>query len=362
MKGEQVGVGSRRVAVAALVLALAACGRVGPPVAPQLREPRPVTELSGVGAEGRIDLSWVNPARRVDSSVIRDLAVVHVFRTEDAGTGEPKTALRTRGQIAGYDEVATVRLADPAPATVDGARVSLADRQALTYGRRYTYVVLVEDAQGRVSPPSARFSVAYIAPPAAPEHLQATPGEGEVVLRWTAPDRLIDGGPIQGALSYEIERGAGGEDATRTITALSGPETTFTDRGLVNDQTYSYAVRALRSDGGGRARGPLSASVSATPLDRTAPAPPRDVVAIVTGGDVRLSWTASPDADVARYVVYRTDQRGMVTRVGSTVAPSTNLVDRGVPPGGYRYAVTAQDASARANESPRSSEVSVTIP
>ncbi len=351
----------RLVGAAALGLALVACGRVGPPVAPQLREPRPVTELSGVGSEGRIELSWVNPTRRVDSTVVRDLAVVHVFRTEDAGTGEPKSALRTRGQIAGYDEMATIRLADPAPATVDGSRVTLADRQALAYGRRYTYVILVEDAQGRVSPPSARLSVAYIAPPAAPGNLEATAGEGEIVLRWTAPERLVDGSPVQGAIGYEIVRGTGG-DAARTITSLPGGETTFTDRGLVNDQAYAYAVRAVRSDAGGRALGPLSAQVTATPLDLTAPAPPRELVAVAAGGDVRLSWTASPDADVARYVVYRADTRGVVTRVGSTVPPSTTLVDRAVSPGRYRYAVTAQDASARANESARSNEVSVTVP
>jgi hypothetical protein len=351
-----------RLVGAALALALVACGRVGPPVAPQFREPRPVEELRGVGGDGRIELSWLNPTRRADSSVIRDLAVARVFRAEDAGTGEPRSALRTRRQIAGYDEIATIRLADPAPATVDGSRVALVDGQGLTYGRRYTYVVLVEDAAGRVSPPSARLSVVYIAPPAAPAHLEATAGEGEVVLRWTAPDRLVDGSPLRGAISYEIARGTGAEGALGTILAPAGGETTFTDRGLVNDQAYSYAVRALRREAGGRALGPLSARVAATPLDLTAPAPPRELVAVVTGKDVRLAWTASPDADVARYVVYRTDTRGAVVRAGSAVPPSATLVDREVPPGRYRYAVTAQDRSARANESIHSNEVSVTVP
>ena len=331
-------------------------------MAPQLREPAPVAELTGVGSEGRIELHWVNPTRRVDGSVVRDLAIVHVFRTEDVGAGEPKSALRSRGQIAGYDEIATVRLADPAPATVDGSRVTLADREGLTYGRRYTYVVLVEDGQGRVSPPSARLSVVYIAPPRAPANLEAAAGEGEVVLRWTAPDRLVDGGPIHGVIGYEILRRTGAADVGGPISAFPARETAFTDRGLVNDQAYSYAVRAVRSDAGGRALGPLSARVTATPLDLTAPRPPSDLVAVVAAGDVRLSWTASPDADVARYVIYRVGTGGTVVRVGSTVPPSTTLVDRNVPPGDYRYAVTAQDASARANQSARSNEASVTVP
>ena len=356
---------SRLALAAGLVVVLAACGRVGPPGAPQLREPRPATELSATTGEGVIELSWVNPSRRVDNTTLRDLALVHLFRSEDSGAGEPRSALRSRGQIAGYEEVATVRLTAPAPATVDGARVALADRHGLTYGRRYTYAILVEDAQGRLSPPSARLSVAYIAPPAAPTDLEATAGEGEVALRWRPPERLVDGDPVPGAISYEIVRsigGADGEGGPRTITALPAGGVTYTDRGVVNDQAYSYAVRAVRADRGSPARGPLSAAVTATPLDLTPPAPPRDLVAVVAGADVRLSWAPSPDADVARYVVYRTDERGVTTRVGSATPPSTTLVDRGVPPGRYRYAVTAQDGSARANESPRSGDASVAVP
>ena len=352
----------RLVGAAAIVLVLAACGRVGPPVAPQLREPQPATQLTAVAGEGLIELSWINPTRRVDNSVIRDLVLVRVFRAEDSGSGEAKSALRSRGQIAGYDEIATVRLAAPAPATVDGSRVVLPDRQGLAYGRRYTYVLLVEDGQGRLSPPSARLSVMYIAPPAPPEHVEATAGEGEVQLRWKAPDRLVDGSPVQGAITYEVARATGTEGPSRAITAAPVGDTAFTDRGLVNDQAYAYAVRALRTDGSGRARGPLSSPVTATPLDITPPAPPRDLVAVVAGADVRLSWAASPDPDVARYVVYRTDARGAVTRVGSAVPPSTTLVDPSVPPGSYRYVVTAHDASARANESAHSDEARVTVP
>lgn len=334
---------------------------MGPPVAPQLREPRPATDLTGTAGDGFIELSWLNPTRRVDNSVVRDLALVHVFRAEDSGLSEPKAAVRSRGQIAGYDEIATVRLEAPAPATVDGSRIVLPDRQGLQYGRRYTYAVLVEDAQGRLSPPSARLSMMYLVPPAAPEDLRAEAGEGEVRLRWAPPSRLADGSPATGALSYEVTR-TGPEGAARTITPGPLSDATFTDHGLVNDQTYTYAVRALRTDAGATARGALSAPVTATPQDLTPPSPPRDLVAVIAAGDVRLSWAASPEPDVARYVIYRADGRGALTRIGSTVAPVTTFVDRAVPPGAYRYAVTAQDRSARANESAPSNSVDALVP
>jgi hypothetical protein len=51
-----------------------------------------------------------------------------------------------------------------------------------------------------------------------------------------------------------------------------------------------------------------------------------------------------------------------LARIGSTAAPSTVFVDAGVPPGRYRYTVTARDGGARANESARSNEVTVSVP
>jgi hypothetical protein len=42
--------------------------------------------------------------------------------------------------------------------------------------------------------------------------------------------------------------------------------------------------------------------------------------------------------------------------------PGTTFTDRDLPPGTYRYAVTAQDASVRANQSAHSNEVDVTVP
>jgi fibronectin type 3 domain-containing protein len=94
----------------------------------------------------------------------------------------------------------------------------------------------------------------------------------------------------------------------------------------------------------------------------TPPSAPRNLVAIPSEGTVRLAWDASPEPDVAAYVVYRADARGVFTRIGSTRPPTTVFVDREAPRGAQRYAVTAEDSAARPNESARSNEVSVTVP
>jgi hypothetical protein len=351
------------------VAALVACGKVGPPVAPETRLPRPVQDLSAVIEDGAIALSWTNPTRRVDNSRLTDLVTAHVYRLEDAGAGEPKPALLSRRKIPGYTEVATVDLVpvrdrppQPGEAVIRGPRVRLEDRHDLTYGNRYSYVVVTEDGQRRLSPPSARTTVVLIAPPEAPPRLNAVAGEGEVRLEWEPPARLVDGSPAAGSLVYEVLRSADPATAPQPITAGPIEATRFVDQNLENDHTYVYAVRALRRYDATLARGAASAPITATPRDMTPPKPPTELVAAPTPNGVSLAWKGSPDADVAIYLVYRAPGPGAFARVGTAPAPLTTFLDQNPGRGTFRYAVTALDGGVRPNESGRSNEVTVTLP
>jgi len=161
-------------------------------------------------------------------------------------------------------------------------------------------------------------------------------------------------------LAYEVLRA--GNVAAEPPRSAHGPGvTSFEDRDLDNDRTYYYAVRAIRAAGAASAAGEASPRVAVTPVKTTPPAPVTDVVALPSRGEVRLSWrpSGSPTCRVHRLPSRR---RRAATRVGSVRPPTTTFVDRNVPPGTYRYTVTAQDASARANESRPSTEVTVTVP
>jgi len=136
----------------------------------------------------------------------------------------------------------------------------------------------------------------------------------------------------------------------------------MTDRNLENDRTYYYAVRAIRRDGGTQVEGEPTTTVAVTPADVTPPPPPTDLVAIPSEGTVRLSWTPSTAADVATQVVYRGRAGGPLERVGAVRTPGSTFTDQNVPPGVWRYAVSAQDTSSRANESTLSGEVTVVVP
>ena len=357
-----IGRGRRLAACLGLAaLTFTACGKKSPPVAPEQRAPQAVADLTGNVDESAIVLSWTPPTRRADNTRQRDVTLMRIFRVEDGGAGEPKSAMLADGRIAGYEEIAAIRGAEPEPAVRRGSRLVFTDRKGLTYGRRYTYVVLTGDRQGRIGPPSHRISVSYAAAPAEPGNVVAEPGERSVRLKWDATTRLLDGNAVTDALRYEVLR-APSADAELTPVSPPGSDTTLTDANLENDRDYYYAVRAVRIVAGTTLYGRPSPRVAATPRDVTPPSPPANLVAIASAGVVRLSWSPSPETDVAGYIVYRAPAAGGFERIGSTSAPSTTYVDRAVTRGTYRYAITAHDDAARPNESRRSNEVRVTLP
>ena len=113
-----------------------------------------------------------------------------------------------------------------------------------------------------------------------------------------------------------------------------------------------------------RALSDRSAVVAATPVKLTPPSPPTNLVAVPSETAVRLAWQASPESDVAGYVVYRASASGAdFVRLTSTPITRTTYTDRSVERGKtYWYVVTAVDRTSRPNESARSARASATVP
>ncbi|HKW93688.1 MAG TPA: hypothetical protein VJX92_17490, partial [Methylomirabilota bacterium] len=162
---------------------LVACGKQGPPVAPELRLPAGPTGLHGAVDEQTIVVSWTGPTTRVDGSRLRTVALYKLYRREEADGGPPKSAMLSSGRIVGYDQIALVRMEAPAPAIVQGQSVTWVDRRTLSLGRRYVYVVTAEDTIGRTSAPSGRLVVPFLAAPRPPRGLRAEAGDRRVSLR-----------------------------------------------------------------------------------------------------------------------------------------------------------------------------------
>ncbi len=87
---------------------------------------------------------------------------------------------------------------------------------------------------------AATITIAKAQAPAAPTGLQATAGNRQATLAWTASS---------GATSYNVYRGKtpGGESATAIATGIT--TTSFTNTGLTNGKTYYYKVTAVNAAG-----------------------------------------------------------------------------------------------------------------
>jgi predicted small lipoprotein YifL len=355
--------GARRLLALLLAVgALGACGKKGPPVAPELRVPTGPAALHGAVDEQAIVVSWTAPRTRVDGTRLRAIALYKLYRREEAEAGPARSAMLSSGRIVGYDEIAIIRPEAPAPAQVQGSSVTWVDRRALSVGRRYVYVVTAEDTLGRTSGPSERLIVPFLAAPKAPRGLSAAPGDRRVSLAWQPPAELMDGSPVTGELRYVVLRG-GPTGPLAPITPEPVDGTTFTDTGVDNDTDYRYAVRAVRVEAAATAAGEASAAVTVAATNTTPPSAPTALVAVPSPGAVRLAWNPSPEADVAAYAVYRAGESGEFLRIATTLRVGTVYTDRDVQAGTiYRYAVTALDTARRPNESARSNVVSVRVP
>jgi predicted small lipoprotein YifL len=351
----------RLLALGLAVGVLAACGKKGPPVAPEVRVPTMPAALHGAVDEQAIVVSWTAPGTRLDGTRLRTVGRYRVYRREEADAGPVKSAMLSSGRVVGYDEVADIRPEAPAPATVQGSTVTWVDRRALSLGRRYVYVVTAEDDLGRTSGPSERLVVPFLSAPKAPRTLTASPGDRSVTLAWQPPDAMLDGSAPAGEIRYVVLRGGpAGTLAPVTPQPVSG--TTFTDTGVDNDVDYRYAVRAVRVEPAVTAAGETTAPVAVAPADTTPPSAPAGLVAVPSSGAVRLAWNPSPEADVAAYAVYRAGEAGELMRIATAVGAGTVYTDRDVRPGTtYRYAVTAIDRARKPNESARSNVVSVRV-
>jgi fibronectin type 3 domain-containing protein len=232
------------------------------------------------------------------------------------------------------------------------AMTNFADAE-LTNGTSYFYVVSAVNTAGESanSVQASATPVAPTQPPAVPTGLQATSGNAQVVLVWSAST---------GASSYHVKRSttAGGP-----YTQIGAPvATNFTDSGLTNGTTYFYVVSAVNSTG----ESANSSQASATPAAPSQPpAAPTGLQA--TGGNAQAALTWSVSAGATSYHVKRsTTTGGPYTQVGVTT--TTSFSDTGLTNGTiYFYVVSALNSigesanSNQASATPANTPADITI-
>ena len=173
--------------------------------------------------------------------------------------------------------------------------------------------------------------------PGVPISIVATPGDGQVGLRWVAP--APGAFPVSG---YEYRwKLAGDDDAPFGTWSAAGTALAVAVGGLDNGVAYAFEVRAVNQAGNGPA-----ARATATPSG-TASAP-RSLAAVATDGEVRLRWEA-PDSDGGVPIVsYEYRYRAQDSRFGDWLAAGaeTAVVVRELTNGvTYVFEVRAETAT-----------------
>jgi fibronectin type 3 domain-containing protein len=157
--------------------------------------------------------------------------------------------------------------------------------------------------------------------PARPSSVQATAGDGEVTLTWTA---------VANATSYEIRR-----DGVSLGTAIT---TSYIDQTALNGHSYTYVVLAHNTAG----TSAVSTTVSAAPT-AIAPAAPQGLFAPAGDNSVDLAWLPSDRA--TGYNIYRDGNL-----IGTTSA--TSYSDTSARNGtSYSYTITALRETAESSPS-----------
>jgi hypothetical protein len=197
-------------------------------------------------------------------------------------------------------------------------------------------------------------SLVPTAPPAAPSRVTVTARGDGVLVEWT---------PVEGTVTgYNVyRRGAQERANAKPIHTSGAQEKSWLDNTARFGQSYIYGVTALS-----QTQPPIESAIASEHevryVDRFAPPPPTELVALAETGRVRLVWRPSEAEDVAGYIVYRrAGDGGKFERVTPKPVEAAEYVDTAVTGGrAYVYRVTAVDQAG--NESGPGNEVRAAAP
>ncbi len=231
---------------------------------------------------------------------------------------------------------------DPGVTPANGVKivgVKSPHTQSIAPGYPYFYVLTAVNSVGE-SVASSEVSVILLAPDT-PTGTNATPGNRQVQISWTA---------VPGADFYNIYYStmSGGGSRITKIARVSNPNTVI---GLSNGTTYYFVVTAENVVG----ESYPSSEVSAVPQGPAFPAAPSNVIAVGLNGEADIGWPAVAGV-VSYYNIYWSTTDPVVTpangaKIGNIIGTDYNHT--GLTNGTtYYYVVTAVNANGESAASP----------
>ncbi|HEX5758191.1 MAG TPA: hypothetical protein VF121_03260 [Thermoanaerobaculia bacterium] len=348
----------RRAALVLFAL-LAACGKEGPPSPPLQMVPAPAQDLTVAQRGPQLLLELAYPQTTPGGVLLGGISGVEVWEVVRPAPREGAPQPLDPRQL---EPAATLLLRLQGP---DLAQAAAGDRLLLRLPAppvpaagavAHHYVVRTLGPEGDRSAFSNQAILLTQAPPPAPEELNVTPTAEGVEITWRPPSH--GGERVQGFNVYRREATA--RDYGKPLATLPPTATRHLDTTARFGTSAIYTVTTVGS-GAPLVESAVQAEREVRYLDRFAPPPPADLVALAETGRVRLVWRSSPAADIAGYAVFRREGSGSWRRLTADPVAALEYSDSGVAAGRtYRYRVIAVDQEG--NESDAGPEAQATVP
>jgi mono/diheme cytochrome c family protein len=261
----------------------------------------------------------------------------------DVGTiRQPTSGTRLGGALTGIDPPTLRDVWATAPYLHDGSAATLEQavlaHAGVTPGaddlaKLVAYLKQIDGSEPTpvVPPPPPPDTTAPTKPPS----LSISTVNGFPRLTWGASSDNV------AVAGYRVHRSQDGTFGP-TIASVTGGALTWGDATATEGVYYTYAVVAYDAAGNTSAR-----SVFRRVTAGAAPTEPSGLTAVVSPGQVVLSWSPSTDnVGVTAYIVYRSTKNAVGPEVGRTDGAVTTWTDTtGVPGTKYTYSVKATDAA-----------------
>ncbi len=339
---------ARALPLALLVLLPLGCGKKGDPMPPPRTIAQPVADLAVRQRGLEVVLDFTHPKATLAGLALPGLAEATVYEVaKPAAPDGAAPAIDPRELALAARPVLTLAGAELTGA-ISGERMTVRfrlDAAALEPPTARFYAVRTLARGGELSPWS---NVATLVPRAAPEPpagLQVAARKAAIELAWSAPA----GAAVEG---YQVYR----REATRSsygapLAQLDATTTRYEDASARYGQRYIYTVCALAAKAPAVVESAPAGEREIDYEDRFAPEPPRALRALGGPNEARLLWEASPDPDVAGYVVFRADPEQEFRRVTAEPVAGLAHVDGGLASRlVFRYRVAAIDRSGNLGE------------
>jgi hypothetical protein len=371
-------------------IAAAGCAAPSEPTARHAPTPTAVTDLAAVQQGHRVILSFTLPKKTTDSKPLPADLSIEIYREAVRAGAKPAAApgFSQRELAVTIPSAMVSHYADSGHAEFPFELKSASVAQPV--GEQTVFMVRTRVNQKKVSADSNPASL-HLYEPFPPANISAKITHDAIILSgWgvalpAAPSAgSAESAQIPSDAHYRILRAdapanAGASPAQtgnenqpaphlEQIAELPLTAMTYEDTNFTFDRTYIYSVRTVAKFGSTWIESDDSNLLTVTPKDIFPPSAPQGIVIVYVpaaagvSAHLEISWSISPETDLAGYDIYRKEQ-GNDTALKLNPRPllTPSYRDMSIQPGtSYSYTVKAVDRAG--NESPASEPASIDVP